>query len=59
MGGMEDEDVTRDDLDEWREVTSGRFRLRMFAGGHFFIQEHQATLIAAVAQELMPLVPGR
>ncbi|HEX9734271.1 MAG TPA: alpha/beta fold hydrolase [Thermoanaerobaculia bacterium] len=54
FGGLEDPDVAREQLEPWREVTRGPFRLRMFAGGHFFLQEQQQALLAAVAQELMP-----
>lgn len=56
FGGLEDPDVSRESLDAWREVSQGRFRLRMFAGGHFFLHEHQQALVAAVAQELMPRI---
>lgn len=56
FGGLEDADVSRENLDAWRDVSRGRFRLRMFAGGHFFLHEHQQTLIAAIAQELMPRI---
>lgn len=55
-GGLEDADVTREQLEPWREVSRGPFRLRMFAGGHFYLHEHQQTLIGAIAQELMPRV---
>lgn len=54
FGGLEDPDVSREQLEPWREVTRGPFRLRMFAGGHFFLHDQQQALIAAVAQELMP-----
>lgn len=56
MGGMEDADVERQHLEPWKEISRGRFKLRMFAGGHFFIQEEPPTVIAAVAQELTPLL---
>lgn len=59
FGGLEDPDVDRQSLEAWREVSGGRFRLRMFAGGHFFLHEHQPALIAAVAQELMPRIAMR
>lgn len=59
FGGLEDPEVARDDLDAWRQVSRGTFRLRMFAGGHFFLHEHQQALIAAIAQELVPRIPAR
>lgn len=57
FGGLEDKDVDRDHLEAWREMTTGPFRMRMFPGGHFYLHQGQQALIAAVAQELMPLVP--
>lgn len=54
FGGLEDPDVDREHLEPWEKITRGAFRLRMFAGGHFFIHEQQPTVIASVAQELMP-----
>jgi len=57
FGGLEDKDVSRENLEAWREVTRGPFRLRMFPGGHFYLHEGRNALIAAVAQDLMPVVP--
>lgn len=53
FGGLEDRDVTRDDLLAWREHTRGGFRLRMFPGGHFFLHAARQSLVHAVAEELM------
>ena len=56
FGGLEDPDVEREHLEHWKEVTRAEFRLRMFAGGHFFLHDHQATVTASVAEELMPKI---
>ena len=52
LGGLGDDRVSRDDLDAWREQTTGPFRLRMLPGNHFFLQTAQQPLLQAVAQEL-------
>ncbi len=55
LGGIDDHDVERRHLEPWRELTRGRFRLRMLPGGHFFLHEQREALLAAVAEELRPL----
>jgi len=57
FGGLEDPEVPREYLEEWEKMTSGPFRLRMFPGGHFYLNEGKDTLIAAVLEELLPRVP--
>ena len=56
FGGLEDSDVEREHLEPWQKISQGQFRLRMFAGGHFFLHELQSAVTAAVAQELMPRI---
>ena len=53
FGGMEDPDVSREDVSAWRERTRGPFRARMFPGGHFFLNEQRAPLVRAVAEDLL------
>ena len=53
LGGLGDDTVSPQDLDAWREQTTGPFRLRMLAGNHFFLQTNQRLLLQAVAQELL------
>ncbi|HEX5709308.1 MAG TPA: thioesterase II family protein [Pyrinomonadaceae bacterium] len=52
MGGIQDPDVTRQDLEAWREETSGPFTLRMFPGGHFLINTARPMLLQAITKEL-------
>ncbi len=52
FGGLEDADVTRDELAVWRCHTRGRFRLRMLPGNHFFIHSSRSLLLRAVAEDL-------
>ena len=58
FGGSEDGEVTRKDLEAWREQTRAAFTLRMLPGNHFFVQSARAALLAAIAEELSPLVAG-
>lgn len=59
-GGLQDGEVSRRELEAWGELTAGEFTLRLFEGGHFFLQEAtkprlMATLthhLRAVIQEL-------
>lgn len=59
FGGLRDEEVEKEKLEAWKEVTRGTFRLRMFPGGHFFIQEDRHALIGAVAEDLLRSMPLR
>jgi surfactin synthase thioesterase subunit len=47
----------RDDIEEarilaWESETSVRFSVQWFDGGHFFIRQHEATLLSALASDL-------
>jgi medium-chain acyl-[acyl-carrier-protein] hydrolase len=52
FGGLQDHDVTRDELAAWREQTHGAFALRMLPGDHFFINTARMLLLQALAREL-------
>lgn len=52
FGGWEDARATQADLCAWRDLTRSDFALRMFPGGHFFIQSERERLVAAVAGAL-------
>jgi len=59
FGGLGDEEVTRDDLDLWRQHAKGRFRLRMLPGDHFFLHSAKDLITEAVARDLAELsIPG-
>jgi medium-chain acyl-[acyl-carrier-protein] hydrolase len=51
-GGSEDDDVTREHLEAWGELTTGSVSLQMFPGDHFFINTTQTMLLRTLAQEL-------
>ncbi|BEP70308.1 MULTISPECIES: thioesterase II family protein [unclassified Variovorax] len=52
----------QDDIAPWRmrawaaETTHARFTLDWFEGGHFFIRQHETSVLAALARHLAPAV---
>ena len=58
LGGVGDEDVSEEELDAWRNETRGPFRKQMFDGGHFFLTERSAEVLALVRRELSRLPVG-
>lgn len=54
--GDDDPKTTVDEALRWKEHTSGAFRLRTFAGGHFFIAPHAAAVNAEIADGLTALL---
>lgn len=57
FGGDADPGAPAELLEAWRERTTREFDAQLFAGRHFFIQEHQRELQQAVARTLSRL-PG-
>lgn len=53
FGGLQDAYVSREQLAAWQALTRGPFSLRMFPGGHFYLNQNQMLLLKAVAQELL------
>jgi medium-chain acyl-[acyl-carrier-protein] hydrolase len=52
LGGTEDETATQAKIEGWCEQTSGRCRVRMLAGDHFFINQQRDEIIRIVEQSL-------
>jgi surfactin synthase thioesterase subunit len=52
FGGDQDPRAPASQLEPWRAETSGRFQLRMFPGGHFFVNTARAAVIDEVARIL-------
>jgi surfactin synthase thioesterase subunit len=55
-GGSEDPHATRTELAQWRGLTANEFQLRIFSGGHFFINEARAQLLKTLAADISPLI---
>jgi surfactin synthase thioesterase subunit/glycosyltransferase involved in cell wall biosynthesis len=51
-GGESDPNIRPEHLSRWAEVTSGPLALRMFPGGHFFIQSATREFLQALQQDL-------
>ena len=54
FGGNQDSHVIPQSLGTWREQTLSTFSLRLFPGGHFFIDSDRATVLQAIADDLRP-----
>ena len=57
FGGLQDPDVSREQLALWRDETCGAFILRMFPGDHFFLHNSSLLLLRALCQDLAQLIP--
>jgi medium-chain acyl-[acyl-carrier-protein] hydrolase len=55
FGGLQDEFTNRDDLEGWRRHTSAPCTIRMFNGGHFFLNTAQPLLLRVLGMELHQL----
>jgi len=58
FGGRDDEFLSREDLEGWREHTGATFAMHMLPGDHFFINSAQALLLAVVRAKLESLAAG-
>lgn len=54
FGGREDPEVSQQALEAWRAHTRGRFAVRRFPGGHFFVRSARASVLSAIQSELSP-----
>lgn len=54
FGGLDDREVTRDELDAWREHTAGGFTLKFFAGDHFFLHPSRRSVLEALLAAVEP-----
>lgn len=54
FGGLEDQKSGRKCLEGWQNYTTGRFALRMFPAGHFFLRPWERSLLEAISKELAP-----
>lgn len=58
-GGESDAIVSRDLLEPWENWTNGGFRLRMFPGGHFYLDPEREAVLADIAETLNISKPGK
>jgi medium-chain acyl-[acyl-carrier-protein] hydrolase len=57
-GGLEDREVSREDLLGWREQTTSSFQLRMLPGDHFFLNTARALLLRMISRQLQAYHEG-
>ena len=58
FGGIDDQDVSEMQLEEWRRHTTARFTLTMMSGGHLFLRGEAPSLLQAIREQLSPLSYG-
>jgi medium-chain acyl-[acyl-carrier-protein] hydrolase len=56
FGGSEDRLAPRAHLDAWRATTNSTFRVRVFPGGHFYLEAYRTDVVADVAATLAPML---
>jgi medium-chain acyl-[acyl-carrier-protein] hydrolase len=56
FGGSQDVHTSPEQLEAWRQQTLGEFRLRMFNGGHFYLNQMRPALIQALSYDLAPFL---
>lgn len=52
LGGVADDLVSREALEEWRRETRGPFRVHLLVGGHFFLHERRDQVLAILTRAL-------
>jgi medium-chain acyl-[acyl-carrier-protein] hydrolase len=52
LGGLHDPEVSREDLEAWREQTASAFSLRMLPGDHFYLQSAEPLILRVIGQHL-------
>ena len=55
LGGLEDPDVTREEIAAWKQHTTAAFSVRMLPGDHFFLDSARRQVIEVVAREIYKL----
>ena len=48
LGGIQDPSTTRQDLEKWKNFTTGSFNVRLFPGDHFYLLHQKVNLLKAI-----------
>jgi len=56
FGGLDDREVSSDELEAWREQTNASFVLKMFPNDHFFLDSAKPLLLQSLSQKLHQIV---
>ncbi len=54
FGGTDDWITPRSHLEAWRSETTAAMKLRLLAGGHFFLEQRRPEILAEIASVLTP-----
>ena len=57
-GGLTDPKVSREQLQGWENHTRGPFVMRMFPGGHFYLQDERAAFLRTFSGDLHGVLSG-
>jgi surfactin synthase thioesterase subunit len=52
FAGETDTQVSREQMEAWASETTGKFRLHLLPGGHFFLNERREELLSLLRQDL-------
>lgn len=52
FGGLNDKVASEEEMAAWSAHTRGTFKLRIFPGGHFFLNEARLPLLRAIVADL-------
>lgn len=55
LNGVKDQEVTPQEIDEWKIHSSGRCTIHNFPGDHFFINDEAAKITGIINNTLTPL----
>lgn len=56
LGGLQDVDVSREQVEAWRGQTAARFMMRMLPGDHFFINTARPLLLQVLSMQLSQIL---
>ena len=59
FGGLEDKEVSREELAAWYDQTRSRFNIQMFPGGHFFLNGKQGNGILEIISRDIKKITGK
>ena len=59
FGGMQDDDVSRDDLTAWRQQTRRAFDIKTFPGDHFYLHTDPASFLRSFSLQLHHILVGQ
>ena len=59
FGGLDDPEVDREELAAWSCHTSEGHLLRLFLGGHFYVEQSRPALLRVVSELLQPILDPR